>query len=91
MVPMNTSSYSFGLASLFPEECFGDEVTSAHCPLPTTEADNSGKRETILSTVPVYLQVDTINRAAQLLRESFAFADLVNVRTCVGAESTTKK
>lgn len=29
---------------------------------------------------------DTINLAAELLQESFAFADLVNVKTCVGAE-----
>ncbi len=126
--PLNTSAYAWGVASLFPSDCFGNDVTNAHCPLPIGEPQVSGmstgkcnKKQT--NDVPrkaffsalssdrtvyffvkcqnfdlwlcwycfFYLSIDTINRAAAMFNQSFSFADLLHVQTCVGAEGNSKQ
>ena len=74
---MNTSSYSWGTAKIYDRECYGATVQAGEglCPWPTTNERAAAIFEA----------------TSTLLADAFAFADLVDVDTCVGTETPLSK
>jgi hypothetical protein len=70
-VARKTSDFSFGTAQLFERDDYGPEVMLGAMPWPATPED----RNTVF------------NRTGEMLRQAFAYAHALGVRTCVGTET----
>jgi len=66
-----TSAFVYGSARLFERDDYGPEVMLGFMPQPTTSAGCNA----------------VFDRTAAMLREAFAFAHQVGVKTCVGTET----
>ncbi len=66
-----TGDYSFGAALLFDRDDWAPPAMVGHCPLPATPAACN----------------EVFNRMGAQLRDAFAFARRLGVKTCVGTES----
>jgi hypothetical protein len=69
--PEKTSDYVCGSAALFERDDFGPEVMFGFMPSPATPEASN----------------QVFNRSAVMLRDAFAFAHQVGVKTCVGTET----
>ena len=70
-VPMKTSEYAGGAASLFPDDVYGPDAQAGHFPWPEDPADCN----------------EVFNRTAEMYRDAFGFARSLGVKICVGTET----
>ncbi|MBL7133288.1 MAG: hypothetical protein ISS78_04265 [Phycisphaerae bacterium] len=70
-VPMKTSEYAGGAASLFAADAFGADAQAGHFPWPTKPANCN----------------EVFNRTGDMYRDAFGFARALGVKICVGTET----
>jgi len=70
-VPMKTSGYAGGAASLFAADVHGPDVQAPHFPWPENPADCN----------------EVFNRTAEMYRDAFELARSLGIRICVGTET----
>jgi len=70
-VPMKTSQYVGGAASLFDTDAFGPDVQKGHFPWPSEPAACN----------------EIFNRTADMYRDAFGFARSLGIKICVGTET----
>jgi hypothetical protein len=75
MSAVATTNFSCGAAQLFESDCYGSTVQQGACPWPAAGA----------AAASVFEATST------LLADAFAFAERVDVETCVGTESALSK
>ncbi|HDY88002.1 MAG TPA: hypothetical protein ENH82_07815 [bacterium] len=67
----NTGEYVFGSNELFEHDIFGPEVMLGHSPMPETPESSN----------------EVFNRTGIMLRETFKYAHMLGIKTCVGTET----
>jgi len=69
--PEKTGEFVYGADNLFERDAYSSDVMLDHCPWPETPEDNN----------------DVFNRAGSLLGESFNYAHMLGIKTCLGTET----
>lgn len=69
--PRKTSDYSFGASLLFERDDWGPDVMLGYTPCPVTEKGYN----------------EVFNRMGKVLNDSFGYARLLGIKTCIGTEA----